>query len=101
MTYLMRYEEEEKSMDGAKALAAKVLTDEELAKKLGEAKSEAEFDAVIAKLGYKCSAAEFEAAFKEAQEKTPLSDEQLDQASGGLSIVGVDYTFTVVMTTKS
>jgi len=52
-------------------------------------------------LGYKCSAAEFEAAFKEAQEKTPLSDEQLDQASGGLSIVGVDYTFTVVMTTKS
>ncbi len=89
------------TIDGAKALAAKVLTDEELAKKLGEAKSEAEFDAVIAKLGYKCTATEFEAAFKEAQEKTPLSDEQLDQASGGLSIVGVDYTFTVVMTTKS
>jgi len=87
-------------MDGAKALAAKVLTDEELAKKLGEAKSEAEFNAVVAKLGYKCTAAEFEAAFKEAQGKAPLSDEQLDQASGGLSIVGVDYAFVAVQTSK-
>lgn len=100
MTYLMKYKEEEKSMDGAKALAAKVLTDEELAKKLGEAKTEAEFNAVIAKLGYKCTAEEFQAAFKEEQEKAPLSDEQLDQASGGLSIVGVDYAFVAVQTAK-
>ncbi len=88
------------SNDGAKALAAKVLTDEDLAKKLGEAKTEAEFDAVVAKLGYTCTATEFEAAFKEAQEKTPLSDDQLDQASGGLSIVGVDYAFVAVQTSK-
>ncbi len=56
------------TIDGAKALAAKVLTDEGLAKQLGEAKTEAEFNAVVAKLGYTCTAAEFEAAFKEAQE---------------------------------
>ena len=88
------------TIDGAKALAAKVLTDEGLAKQLGEAKTEAEFNAVVAKLGYTCTAAEFEAAFKEAQENTPLSDEQLDQASGGLSIVGVDYAITAVQTSK-
>ena len=53
------------SIDGAKALAAKVLTDEALAKQLDGAKTEAEFDAVVAKLGYSCTAAEFDAAFKE------------------------------------
>ncbi len=68
------------TIDSAKALAAKVLTDEALAKKLGDAKTEAEFNAVVAKLGYTCTAVEFEAAFKEAQENTPLTDEQLDQA---------------------
>ncbi|MEN1760519.1 Nif11-like leader peptide family RiPP precursor [Anoxynatronum sibiricum] len=88
------------SMDGAKALAAKVLTDKELAKQVGEAKTEAEFDAVVAKMGYTCSAEEFEAAFEEAQKNAPLTDDQLDQASGGLSIVGVDYAFTAVQTTK-
>ncbi len=88
------------TIDSAKALAAKVLTDEDLAKQLGEAKTEAEFNAVVAKLGYTCTAEEFEAAFKEAQENTPLSDEQLDQASGGLSIVGVDYAFVAVQTSK-
>ncbi|HPF85950.1 MAG TPA: Nif11-like leader peptide family RiPP precursor [Aminivibrio sp.] len=88
------------TIDSAKALAAKVLTDEALAKKLGDAKTEAEFNAVVAKLGYTCTAVEFEAAFKEAQENTPLTDEQLDQASGGLSIVGVDYAFVAVQTSK-
>ena len=89
------------TIDSAKALAAKVLTDEGLAKQLGEAKSEAEFNAVVSKLGYTCTAKEFEVAFKEAQEKTPLSDEQLDQASGGLSIVGVDYAFTATQTARA
>lgn len=88
------------TIDGAKALAAKVLTDENLAKQLGEATTEADFDAVVAKLGYTCTASEFEAAFKEAQENAPLTDEQLDQASGGLSIVGVDYAFTAVQTAR-
>ena len=74
------------SIDGAKALAAKVLTDEALAKQLDGAKTAAEFDAVVAKLGYSCTAAEFDAAFKEAQAIQPISDDQLDQAAGGLSI---------------
>ncbi len=86
------------SIDGARALAAKVLTDEALAKQLNEAKTEAEFDVIVAKLGYTCSAEEFHAAFKEAQAKQPLSDDQLDQAAGGLSIVGVDYVYTAVQT---
>ncbi|PKM61757.1 MAG: hypothetical protein CVU99_01985 [Firmicutes bacterium HGW-Firmicutes-4] len=89
------------SIDGAKALAAKVLTDEALAKQLDGAKTEAEFDAVVAKLGYSCTAAEFDAAFKEAQAKQPISDDQLDQAAGGLSIVGVDYAFTATQTARA
>ncbi len=89
------------SIDGAKALAAKVLTDEALAKQLDDAKTEAEFDAVVAKLGYSCTATEFNAAFKEAQAKQPISDDQLDQAAGGLSIVGVDYAFTAVQTARA
>ncbi|HEY5557253.1 hypothetical protein, partial [Acetobacterium sp.] len=47
------------------------------------AKTEAEFDAIVAKLGYTAKADEFKAAFKEAQEKQPISDDQLDQAAGG------------------
>lgn len=88
-------------IDGAKALAAKVLTDEVLAKQINEAKTEAEFQAVVAKLGYSCEADEFKAAFKEAQENKPLSDDQLDQVAGGLSIVGVDYAFTAVQTARA
>lgn len=89
------------SIDGAKALAAKVLTDEALAKQINAAKTEAEFNAVIAKLGYSCTADEFKAAFKKAQDSQPLSDEQLDQAAGGLSIVGVDYAFTATQTARA
>ncbi|ATW23941.1 Nif11-like leader peptide family RiPP precursor [Candidatus Formimonas warabiya] len=85
-------------IDGAKALAAKVLTDETLAKEINAAKTEAEFNAIVAKLGYNCTADEFQAAFKEAQSKQPLTDEQLDQAAGGLSIVGVDYAFVATQT---
>ena len=83
------------SIDGAKALAAKVLTDEALAKQLDDAKTEAEFDAVVARLGYSCSATEFIAAFKEAQAKQPISDEELDQAAGGTSMIGFDYPFVM------
>jgi len=89
------------SIDGAKALAAKVLTDEVLAKQINEAKTEAEFQAVIAKLGYSCSTDEFKAAFEEAQKSQPLTDEQLDQVAGGLSIVGVDYAFTATQTARN
>ena len=76
------------SIDGARALAAKVLIDEALAKQINDAKTEAEFDAIVAKLDYTAKADEFKAAFKEAQEKQTISDDQLDQAAGGLSIVG-------------
>ena len=31
----------------------------------------------------------------------PISDDQLDQAAGGLSIVGVDYAFTATQTARS
>jgi bacteriocin propeptide, TIGR03798 family len=89
------------SIDGARALAAKVLTDEALAKQLDESKTGAEFDAVVAKLGYSCTADEFHAAFKEAQAKQPITDDQLDQAAGGLSIVGVDYAFTATQTARA
>ncbi|SMC90179.1 Nif11-like leader peptide family RiPP precursor [Sporomusa malonica] len=89
------------SIDGAKALAAKVLTDETLAKQINEAKTEAEFQEVVAKLGYSCTAEEFKAAFTEAQASQPLSDEQLDQVAGGLSIVGVDYAFTATQTARA
>lgn len=88
-------------IDGAKALAAKVSTDEMLAKQINAAGTEAEFNAVVGKLGYSCSVDEFQAAFKEAKEKQPLSDDQLDQASGGLSIVGVDYAFTATQTARA
>ena len=89
------------SIDGARALAAKVLTDEVLAKQINEAKTGAEFDVIVAKLGYTCSADEFKAAFKEAKDKQPISDDQLDQAAGGLSIVGVDYAFVAAETAMS
>jgi len=83
------------SIDGARALAAKVLTDEALENEIKAAKTEAEFDSVVAKLGYSCSAAEFIAAFKEAQAKQPISDEELDHAAGGITLVGMDYPFVM------
>ncbi|WKY47600.1 Nif11-like leader peptide family natural product precursor [Eubacteriaceae bacterium ES3] len=89
------------SIDGAAALAAKVLSDEGLAKEINEAKTGADFDAIVAKLGYSCTADEFAAAFAEAKEKQPISDDQLDQAAGGLSIVGVDYAFVATQTATS
>jgi predicted ribosomally synthesized peptide with nif11-like leader len=83
------------SIDSARALAAKVLTDEVLEKQIKDTNSEAEFDAVITKWGYHCSVSEFVAAFKEAQAKQPISDEELDQAAGGISLVGIDYPFVM------
>lgn len=87
------------AMDDAAALAAKVLSDADLAKKLNEAKTEDEFNKIIAKLGYNTTAAEFKTAFDKARSGSKeLSDAQLEQVAGGLSLVGVDYTFTVVKT---
>jgi len=83
------------SIDDARALAAKVLTDEALAKQINDVKTEAEFDAIVAKLGYKVKADEFIAAFKEAQDKQPISDEELDHAAGGITLVGLDYPFVM------
>jgi predicted ribosomally synthesized peptide with nif11-like leader len=83
------------SIDSARALAAKVLTDELLEKQIQDAKTEAEFDDVVAKWGYSCSVAEFMAAFKDAQAKQPISDEELDHAAGGITLVGIDYPFVM------
>ncbi len=89
------------AMDDAKALAAKVLSDEKLAKELNEAKTEGEFNKIIAKLGYNTTAAEFKVAFEEARAGgRELSDKQLEQVAGGLSLVGVDFAFTIVQVNK-
>lgn len=94
--------EKENSMaNDAKAFVAKVMSDEALAKEIGAVKSEADFDAIAKKLGFDVKAKDFEAAFKEARNGSKeLSDAQMEQVAGGLSIVGVDYAFTVVQTVK-
>lgn len=79
------------SIDGARALVEKVLSDEELAKQINETNTESEFTAVVGKWGYQCSMDEFKDASREIYKKQAISDEQLDQASGGLCLTGVDF----------
>lgn len=85
-------------MNDASALVAKIRSDESLRLELKEAKSEEDFLEIAKKFGYDVNVDEFKKAM--AKEYHPegdeLSDEQLDQVAGGLSIVGVDYSFTVV-----
>jgi predicted ribosomally synthesized peptide with nif11-like leader len=86
------------AMDDASALVAKIRSDEALRNALKDAKSEDDFQAVIKKFGYNVSFADFQKAVAKEfhPEGDQLSDDQLDQVAGGLSIVGVDYAFTVV-----
>lgn len=90
------------SADGARALAAKVLSDPEFAKELNKAQGKEAFESFVSKQGYSVTPEEFTAAFdaarKETTQNVELSDDQLDQVAGGLSIVGVDYAFVAVET---
>jgi predicted ribosomally synthesized peptide with nif11-like leader len=94
----MERKESNMAMNDASALVAKIRSDESLRDALKDAKSEEDFLDVAKKFGYDVTVDDFKRAM--AKEYHPegdeLSDEQLDQAAGGLSIVGVDYTFTVV-----
>lgn len=90
------------SADSAKALAAKVLSDPEFATELNKAQGKEAFESFVSKQGYSVTAEEFKVAFeaarKDSTQNVALSDEQLDQVAGGLSIVGVDYAFVAVET---
>lgn len=92
------------SADGAKALAAKVLSDPEFAKELGKIKDKTAFESFVSKQGYNVTVEEFkvalEAASKEAKPNAELSDEQLDQVAGGLSLLGIDYAFVATKTAR-
>lgn len=87
-------------MSDAKALVAKALSDETLLKKINEAKTEAEFDSIVGKLGYEnIKAMDFQNAFKEAM-NNKTETKSVDQVAVGLSMVGIDYAFTAVQASK-
>lgn len=90
------------SANNAKALVAKLGTDAAMGKEFAKAKSEADFLKVAKKHGFDVTLADFQAELAKAKKtgKKQLSDNELDQASGGLSIVGVDYAFVGVQTSK-
>ena len=92
------------AIDSAKALVAKLKSDKAMAEEFKKAKSEAEFLEFAKKHGYNVSVAEFGKAAKAAKKGKAaagkISDKELDQVAGGISIVGVDYSFTVAMTAK-
>lgn len=84
-------------LTNAKALIAKITSDPEVAKTFAAIKSAEEFEAAAKKLGYACTLAEFKAAKEEGVAAgEEMSDSELAQTSGGLSMVGVDYAFTIV-----
>lgn len=84
-------------LNNAKALVAKIASDPEVAKVFAAIKSAGEFLEAAKKFGYSCTLEEFTEAKKEAVEgNEEMSDDELTQTSGGLSMVGVDYAFTVV-----
>ena len=90
-------------LTNAKALVAKITSDPEVAKIFAAITSPDAFDAEAKKLGYSCTLDEFIAARKEAVAagaEGSLSDDELAQTSGGLTMVGVDYTFAAVYTTS-
>ncbi len=89
------------SLESAKALVAKLQSDQTLAGEFRSAGSEAKLLEVAKKHGYDVTVEEFKAASKEvrsAKGAKELSDEHLDQVAAGLSIVGVDYAFTAAET---
>lgn len=87
-------------MEQAKALLAKIASDPEVAKTFAAITSAEAFEAEAKKMGYTCTMAEFVEAKKNAPAAAEgeMSDSELAQTSGGLSLVGVDYAFTVVET---
>ena len=88
-------------LTNAKALLAKIASDPEVAKIFAGITSAEAFDAEAKKLGYSCTLDEFIAARKEGigdGKEGAMSDAELAQTSGGLSMVGVDYTFAAVQT---
>lgn len=92
------------TIDSAKALVAKIASDPALAKEFSAAKTEQDFLNLTKKHGYNVTLPEFKPALEEAKKNKgagkELSDDQLDQVAGGISIVGVDYAFTVVQVAK-
>lgn len=87
-------------LTNAKALIAKIAADAEVAKIFAAIKTAEEFEKAAKKFGYACTLAEFKAAKDAAAAiSEKMSDDELSQTSGGLSLVGVDYAFVVVETT--
>lgn len=89
--------------NGAEALVAKIASDKAMADEFAKSKSEADFLKIAKKHGYDVTLPDFVAALAAAK-KAPtgeLSDKELDQVAGGLSIVGVDYAFTVTQTARA
>ena len=90
------------SLESAKALVAKLHSDAELHKKMKEAASEDEFFDLAKKHGYDFTGDEFKKAsteFVQSDDKRKAAANQ-DRGKVGLSIVGVDYAFTGVETSK-
>ncbi len=90
--------------NNAKALLAKLQSDEKLAKELKNAKSEADFLEKAKKHGYEVSIAEFKKATEELKKSHAksgeISDAELEKVAGGISLVGIDYAFVGVQTSK-
>lgn len=90
--------------NNAKALLAKLQSDQNLAKELKDSKDEADFLAKAKKHGFEVSIDEFKKAAEELKQSHAksgqLSDEELEKVAGGLSMVGIDYAFVGVQTSK-
>ena len=90
-------------LNNAKALLAKIAADPELAKAFADVKDPASFAETAKKYGYAVTLEEFIEARKEAGETKDdgkMGLDELAQTSGGLSLVGVDYAFTIVEATN-
>ena len=90
-------------LNNAKALLAKIAADPEMAKVFAAITDANAFAEAAKKYGYNVTLDEFIAARKEAVDSTDgqkMGLDELAQTSGGLSMVGVDYAFTVVQTSK-
>ncbi len=89
-------------LTNAKALLAKIASDPEVAKTFASLTTSEAFDAEAKKLGYTCTVEEFNAARKEAPANAEgkMEDGELAQTSGGLSMLGVDYTIAAVQATN-
>jgi predicted ribosomally synthesized peptide with nif11-like leader len=90
--------------NNAKALLAKLQSDQNLAKEFKNSKDESDFLAKAKKHGFEVSIEEFKKATEELKKSHAksgqLSDDELEKVAGGLSLVGVDYAFVGVQTSK-